>query len=38
LDVGTTNSRRMDGVVPAAELLATINQRWPLARRAELPR
>jgi cyclic pyranopterin phosphate synthase len=30
MDVGTTNGWRMDDVVPAAEILATINQRWPL--------
>jgi cyclic pyranopterin phosphate synthase len=30
MDVGTTNGWRMDEVVPAAEILATINQRWPL--------
>jgi cyclic pyranopterin phosphate synthase len=30
MDVGTTNGWRMDDVVPAAQILATINQRWPL--------
>jgi cyclic pyranopterin phosphate synthase len=30
MDVGTTNGWRMDDVVPAAEIVATINTRWPL--------
>jgi GTP 3',8-cyclase len=30
MDVGITNRWRMDDVVPAAQILATINQRWPL--------
>ncbi|HLH65685.1 MAG TPA: GTP 3',8-cyclase MoaA [Solirubrobacteraceae bacterium] len=30
MDVGTTNGWRMDDVVPAAEMLAAINARWPL--------
>jgi cyclic pyranopterin phosphate synthase len=30
MDVGTTNGWRMDDVVPAAEIIATINERWPL--------
>ena len=30
MDVGTTNGWRMDDVVPAAEIVATINARWPL--------
>ncbi len=30
MDVGTTNGWRMDDVVPAAEIVATINERWPL--------
>jgi cyclic pyranopterin phosphate synthase len=30
MDVGTTNGWRMDDVVPAADMLAAINQRWPL--------
>jgi GTP 3',8-cyclase len=30
MDVGTPNGWRMDDVVPAAQILATINQRWPL--------
>jgi cyclic pyranopterin phosphate synthase len=30
MDVGTTNGWRMDDVVPAAEIAATINARWPL--------
>jgi GTP 3',8-cyclase len=31
MDVGTTNGWRMDDVVPAAEIIAAINERWPLA-------
>jgi cyclic pyranopterin phosphate synthase len=31
MDVGTTNGWRMDHVVPAAEIIAAINERWPLA-------
>ena len=30
MDVGTTNGWRMDDVVPAAEIIATINRHWPL--------
>ncbi len=30
MDVGTTNGWLMDDVVPAADILATINRRWPL--------
>jgi cyclic pyranopterin phosphate synthase len=30
MDVGTTNGWRMDDVVPAAEIIATISERWPL--------
>jgi GTP 3',8-cyclase len=30
MDVGTTNGWRMDDVVPAAEMLERIGQRWPL--------
>jgi cyclic pyranopterin phosphate synthase len=30
MDVGTTNGWRMDDVVPAAEIVATINKRWVL--------
>ncbi len=30
MDVGTTNGWRMDDVVPAAEIIHTINERWPL--------
>ena len=30
MDVGTTNGWRMDDVVPAAEIVAAINERWPL--------
>ncbi|MHB1834410.1 MAG: GTP 3',8-cyclase MoaA [Solirubrobacteraceae bacterium] len=30
MDVGTTNGWRMDDVRPAAEIIATISQRWPL--------
>jgi GTP 3',8-cyclase len=30
MDVGTTNGWRMDDVVPAGEIAATINERWPL--------
>jgi cyclic pyranopterin phosphate synthase len=30
MDVGTTNGWRMDDVVPAAEIIATINERWPI--------
>jgi len=30
MDVGTTNGWRMDDVVPADEILARIDQRWPL--------
>jgi GTP 3',8-cyclase len=30
MDVGTTNGWRMDDVVPAAEIIETINARWPL--------
>jgi cyclic pyranopterin phosphate synthase len=33
MDVGTTNGWRMDDVVPAAEITATINERWPLVNR-----
>ena len=32
MDVGTTNGWRIDDVVPAAEIIATINERWPLRR------
>jgi GTP 3',8-cyclase len=31
MDVGTTNGWRMDDVVPTAEIIAAINERWPLA-------
>ena len=30
MDVGTTNGWRMDDVVPAAEIIATINESWPV--------
>src|SRR5579859_352110 len=30
MDVGTTNDWRMDDVVPAAEIIATINERWAI--------
>jgi cyclic pyranopterin phosphate synthase len=30
MDVGTTNGWRLDDVVPAAEIVALIGQRWPL--------
>ncbi len=30
MDVGTTNGWRMDDVVPAAEILARIDARWPI--------
>ncbi len=30
MDVGTTNGWRMDDVVPAAKIIATIDRRWPL--------
>jgi GTP 3',8-cyclase len=30
MDVGTTNAWRLDDVVPAAEIVATIHARWPL--------
>jgi cyclic pyranopterin phosphate synthase len=30
MDAGTTNGWRMDDVVPAAEIVAAINERWPL--------
>jgi cyclic pyranopterin phosphate synthase len=30
MDVGTTNGWRMDDVVPAAEIIATINAVWPV--------
>ena len=30
MDVGTTNGWRMDDVVPAAEIIATINERWTI--------
>ena len=30
MDVGTTNGWRMDEVVPAAEIVAAVDQRWPL--------
>ena len=30
MDVGHTNGWRMDDVVPAAEVVATIDERWPL--------
>jgi GTP 3',8-cyclase len=30
MDVGTTNGWRMDDVVPAAEIIAPINERWPI--------
>ncbi|MGI8505259.1 MAG: GTP 3',8-cyclase MoaA [Solirubrobacteraceae bacterium] len=30
MDVGTSNGWRMDDVVPAAEIITTINERWPL--------
>jgi len=30
MDVGTTNGWRLDDVVPAAEIIASINARWPL--------
>jgi len=32
MDVGTGNGWRMDTVVPAAEVVARINERWPLER------
>jgi GTP 3',8-cyclase len=32
MDVGTSNGWGMDDVVPAAQILATINHRWPLER------
>jgi GTP 3',8-cyclase len=30
MDVGTSNGWRMDDVVPAAEILTSINRRWPI--------
>jgi GTP 3',8-cyclase len=30
MDVGTTNGWRMDDVVPAAEIIATVDRYWPL--------
>ncbi|HEX2765283.1 MAG TPA: GTP 3',8-cyclase MoaA [Candidatus Limnocylindria bacterium] len=30
MDVGTSNGWRLDDVVPAAEIVSTINARWPL--------
>ena len=30
MDVGTTNGWRLDDVVPAAEIIALIGERWPL--------
>lgn len=30
MDVGTTNGWRMDDVVPAAEIITAIDERWPL--------
>ena len=30
MDVGATNGWRMDDVIPAADILAAINERWPL--------
>jgi cyclic pyranopterin phosphate synthase len=30
MDVGTTNGWRMDDVVPADEILAAVNRRWPV--------
>ena len=30
MDVGTTNGWRLDDVVPAAEIIAVIGERWPL--------
>jgi GTP 3',8-cyclase len=30
MDVGTTNGWRMDDVVPATEIVAAINERWPV--------
>ena len=30
MDVGTTNGWRMDDVIPAAEIIATIDRHWPL--------
>jgi cyclic pyranopterin phosphate synthase len=30
MDVGTTNGWRMDDVVPATEILATVEEEWPL--------
>ena len=30
MDVGTTNGWRTDDVVPAGEIIATINDRWPI--------
>jgi len=30
MDVGTTNGWRMDDVVPATQMIAAINERWPL--------
>src|SRR5579859_7547268 len=30
MDVGTTNGWRMEDVVPATEIVAAINERWPL--------
>ena len=39
MDVGTTNGWRLDEVVPAAEIVAAVDQSWPLdPARAELPR
>jgi GTP 3',8-cyclase len=32
MDVGSTNGWRLDEVVPASEILATIGERWPLQR------
>ena len=32
MDVGTTNGWRLDDVVPAAEILARLSERWPLER------
>jgi GTP 3',8-cyclase len=30
MDVGTTNGWRMNDVVPAADIIETVNQRWPI--------
>jgi cyclic pyranopterin phosphate synthase len=30
MDVGTTSGWRLDDVVPAAEIVAVIGERWPL--------